>query len=84
MTLVGQVVDLPGGHIAGIPVEETLVSLGPVLLLTAGVALTMVRARVRRVRRHGALARAGRSSQRDDQVHVAAANPGRTEKANPA
>jgi hypothetical protein len=61
MTFVGHIVNLPSGHIAGIPVEETLLSLGPVLFLTAGVALATFRARLRRVRRRRALAKSGRT-----------------------
>ena len=41
---------IPLAHIAGIPVEETAAMYGPVLLLAAGAASTMVRARVRRLR----------------------------------
>jgi hypothetical protein len=37
-------------HIAGMPVEETIASLGPALLLTFGAASATLRARVRRAR----------------------------------
>ena len=40
----------PFAHIAGIPVEETLGSLGPVLLVAFGVAWAQLRARLRPVR----------------------------------
>ena len=38
------------GHVAGIPIEETLASLGPALLVGLGVAWAELRARLRRVR----------------------------------
>jgi hypothetical protein len=44
------VVDLPWAHVAGIPVEETLATFGPALLLVVGAALGTVRARWRRMR----------------------------------
>jgi hypothetical protein len=37
-------------HIAGMPVEETIGSLGPALLLTFGAASATLRARLRRAR----------------------------------
>jgi hypothetical protein len=37
-------------HIAGMPVEETIASLGPALLVTFGVASATFRARLRRAR----------------------------------
>ncbi len=46
-------------HIAGIPVEETALSFGPVLAAGGGIAMLKVRERVARVRRaRGAPARA--------------------------
>jgi hypothetical protein len=35
--------DIPVAHVAGIPIEETLASLGPALLLIAGVASARLR-----------------------------------------
>jgi hypothetical protein len=43
----------PGAHIAGLPVEETIASFGPVLLVALGVWATMLRARFRRRRAPG-------------------------------
>jgi hypothetical protein len=40
---------IPLGHIAGIPVEETALSFGPVLL-AGGIAALKVRERVARIR----------------------------------
>jgi hypothetical protein len=40
----------PLAHIAGMPIEETIASLGPALLLTFGAAFTKVGARLRRAR----------------------------------
>ena len=42
--------NLPLGHVLGIPVEETVGSFGPALLVALGVAVAKLRARVRRVR----------------------------------
>jgi hypothetical protein len=53
MTGAALLISLPGGHIAGIPVEETLGSYGPGLLVVIGAALATVRAGWRRVRRAG-------------------------------
>jgi hypothetical protein len=36
------------GHIAGVPVEETIASIGPALLLTLGGASAMLRGCLRR------------------------------------
>jgi hypothetical protein len=41
---------LPLAHIGGIPIEETLGSYGPVLLLAAGVATAWLSARMRHLR----------------------------------
>jgi uncharacterized membrane protein len=43
-------ISAPFAHIAGIPIEETLGSLGPALLIASGVAWTQLRARLRPVR----------------------------------
>jgi hypothetical protein len=48
---------IPFAHIAGMPVEETIGSLGPALLLMFGAASATIRARLRRARSsagHGA------------------------------
>jgi hypothetical protein len=39
-----------GAHVGGIPIEETLGSLGPALLVGLGVTWTKLRARLRPVR----------------------------------
>jgi hypothetical protein len=44
------VIGAPVAHIGGLPLEETLGSFGPALLLALGVAWTQLRARLRRVR----------------------------------
>jgi len=41
---------LPLAHIVGIPIEETLASIIPALLLTFGAASATLRARLRRAR----------------------------------
>ena len=41
---------IPIAHVGGIPVEETLGSFGPALLLGLGIAWARLRARLRRVR----------------------------------
>jgi hypothetical protein len=53
MTFTSQVINLASGHIAGMPIEETVGSLGPALLLVVGAALATLRARLRRLRRDG-------------------------------
>ena len=40
-------ISAPFAHIAGIPIEETLGSLGPALLVAFGVAWAQLRARLR-------------------------------------
>ncbi len=50
MIVLTQAGILPGGHIAGVPIEEMLASLGPVLLVAGGAVLLTLRARLRRVR----------------------------------
>ena len=44
-------ISAPFAHVGGIPIEETLVSLGPALLVALGVASANLRARLRRGRR---------------------------------
>jgi hypothetical protein len=41
---------IPFAHIAGMPVEETIASLGPALVLMFGAASATLRARLRRPR----------------------------------
>ena len=41
---------LPVAHIGGIPIEETVGSYGPVLLLAAGVASAWLSTRIRHLR----------------------------------
>jgi hypothetical protein len=43
-------ISAPFAHIGGIPIEETLGSLGPALLVAFGVAWAQLRARLRPVR----------------------------------
>jgi hypothetical protein len=43
-------IGVPSAHVGGIPIEETLGSLGPALLAGLGVAWTHVRSRLGRVR----------------------------------
>ena len=43
-------ISVPFAHVAGLPIEETLGSLGPALLVGFGVAWANLRARLRRVR----------------------------------
>jgi len=40
-------IDVPPAHVAGIPIEETIGSLGPLLLVGAGVAWAKLRERLR-------------------------------------
>jgi hypothetical protein len=44
------VIGVPFAHVGGIPIEETLGSFGPALLVGLGVAWARLRARLRRVR----------------------------------
>jgi uncharacterized membrane protein len=44
------VIGVPFAHVGGIPIEETLGSFGPALLVAFGVAWAKLRARLRRVR----------------------------------
>lgn len=48
-------------HIAGIPVEETALSFGPVVLLAGGMASARIRGRVRDGRRRRPGGRASQS-----------------------
>jgi hypothetical protein len=41
---------IPLGHIAGIPVEETALSFGPVFLAAGGIAVLRLRAVLARIR----------------------------------
>ena len=43
-------ITVPFAHVGGIPIEETLGSFGPALLVGFGVAWAQLRARLRRVR----------------------------------
>jgi len=64
-------ISAPIAHVGGIPIEETLASLGPALLVSFGVAWAKLHARLRRVRsrateptgraKRGPAVRAGRS-----------------------
>jgi hypothetical protein len=44
------VISVPFAHVGGIPIEETLASFGPALLVAFGVAWAKLRTRLRRVR----------------------------------
>jgi uncharacterized membrane protein len=44
------VIGVPVAHVGGLPLEETLASFGPALLVGIGVAWAQLRARLRRVR----------------------------------
>jgi hypothetical protein len=44
------VISVPTAHVGGIPIEETLGSLGPALLVGFGLAWAKLRARLRRLR----------------------------------
>jgi hypothetical protein len=41
---------IPAGHIAGIPVEETALSFGPVILAAGGIAVLRLRAILARIK----------------------------------
>lgn len=82
MMFFANVINVAGGHIEGIPVEETLLAAWPVLLLTAGLVVAMVRGRLRRVRDRVLPGRSGRSAQRDYRGAGAGVNPARTDKAD--
>jgi hypothetical protein len=41
---------IPLAHVGGIPIEETLASFGPALLLVAGAASARLKAGIRRMR----------------------------------
>jgi hypothetical protein len=54
-----------GAHVGGLPIEETLGSFGPALLVGLGVTWTKLRARLSMVRsragEHGSRTRGGRA-----------------------
>ena len=54
----------PFAHVTGIPIEETLGSFGPTLLVGFGVAWAQLRARLRRARSRGRARPATRASRR--------------------
>jgi uncharacterized membrane protein len=59
------VIGVPFAHVGGVPIEETLGSFGPTLLVGFGVAWAQLRARLRRVRsRAGAHAPASKTEAR--------------------
>jgi hypothetical protein len=43
-------ISAPLAHVGGLPIEETLASLGPALLIAVGVAWANLRARLRPLR----------------------------------
>jgi hypothetical protein len=51
------VISAPFAHLGGIPIEETLGSLGPALLVAFGVAWAQLCARLRPVRSRGSAPR---------------------------
>jgi hypothetical protein len=58
-------IGVPIAHVGGIPIEETLGSLGPALLAGLGMAWASLRSRLGRVRAHtGAHASRGRQRAR--------------------
>jgi hypothetical protein len=72
-------ISVPFAHVGGVPIEETLGSFGPALLVAFGVAWAELRARLRRVRssrqrprpvqQQGArCGRAGLNRNRDDEL----------------
>ena len=50
-------ISAPFAHVGGIPIEETLGSFGPALLVCLGVAWANLRSRLGRVRAHTSRAR---------------------------
>jgi hypothetical protein len=56
-------IGVPVAHVGGIPIEETLGSLGPALLACLGLAWANLRSRLGRVRAHTS-AHASRARQR--------------------
>ena len=58
-------ISLPFAHVGGMPIEETLGSFGPALLVALGVTWTKLRARLRTVRSrasaHASRTRGGRA-----------------------
>lgn len=74
--------NLPCAHLFGIPVEETLGSYGPALLLAGGAAAVALRARFRRVRiRAGA--RTTRPSRRAAVPRHPGQKPGQADRRHP-
>jgi hypothetical protein len=53
-------IDAPLAHVAGVPVEETLASLGPALLVAFGVMGANLRARLRPLRSRASTSRPSR------------------------
>jgi hypothetical protein len=51
MTFTTAATTLLSGHVAGIPIEETLGTIGPALLVVVAITLTTLRVRIRRMRR---------------------------------
>jgi hypothetical protein len=64
------VISLPFAHVGGIPIEETLATFGPALLVGLGVTWTKLGARLRTVR--------SRAS-----AHVSRTRAGRVDRADP-
>jgi hypothetical protein len=56
------VTGVPLAHVGGLPIEETLASFGPALLLGLGVAWAKLRARLRGVHAHAPRSRGGRAA----------------------
>lgn len=44
--------EIPVAHVGGVPIEETLGSLGPALLVVLGMVWAQLRARLRGLRSH--------------------------------
>jgi hypothetical protein len=70
-------ISAPFAHVGGLPIEESLGSLGPALLVAFGVAWAQVRARLRQLRtrateqptkERGARGRVGLNSNSDDEL----------------
>jgi hypothetical protein len=59
-------ISAPTAHVGGIPIEETLGSLGPALLVVLGMVWAQLRARLRGLRSHATepTARARRGADR--------------------
>ena len=69
-------IGVPFAHVGGLPIEETLGSFGPALLVGFGVAWAQLRARLRRVRSRASAhapprrkgARCGRAGRSNPQI----------------